>query len=208
MGRKALILVDLQNDFCPGGGLPVEDGHLVIPLANELQSKFDVVVATQDWHPRDHMSFAANHPGSMIGQTLIIDGRPQVMWPVHCVRQTHGAAFHLDLELHASTKIFYKGTDSRIDSYSAFFDNAHLRSTGLADYLRQEQVTDVYLMGLAMDYCVKYSALDAVHTGFNVFVIEDACRGVELRPGDCEAALNEMKLSGIQIIQSDDVLHS
>lgn len=205
MGKKALVLVDLQNDFCPGGSLPVEDGHLVIPLANALQPKFDLVVATQDWHPKEHMSFATNNPGSKIGQELIIDGRPQIMWPVHCVRQTHGAAFHVDLELDPATKIFYKGTDTRIDSYSAFFDNAHLRSTGLADYLRQEQVTEVYLMGLATDYCVKYSALDAVHTGFDVFVIEDACRGVELAAGDCAAAIEEMKIAGIHVIKSSEV---
>lgn len=205
MGKKALVLVDLQNDFCPGGSLPVEEGDKVIPLANQLQSKFEVVVATQDWHPRDHMSFASNHEGAKIGETRVINNMPQIMWPAHCIRQTHGAAFHLDLHLDPETKIFYKGTDSRIDSYSAFFDNAHLRATGLADYLRNEQVTDVYLMGLATDYCVKYSALDAVHTGFNVFVIEDACRGVELNAGDCEAAFNEMKQAGITIIKSTDI---
>ncbi|MHB1220582.1 MAG: bifunctional nicotinamidase/pyrazinamidase [Gammaproteobacteria bacterium] len=205
MVKRALVLVDLQNDFCPGGKLPVEDGDKVIPLANQLQPKFELVVATQDWHPKDHMSFASNHDNAKIGETLMINNMPQIMWPAHCIRQTHGAAFHIDLDLNPETKIFYKGTDSQIDSYSAFFDNAHLRATGLAEYLRNEHVTDVYIMGLATDYCVKYSALDAVHTGFNVFVIEDACRGVELNSGDCAAAFEEMRQAGIKIVKSTDI---
>lgn len=206
MKEKALILVDLQNDFCKGGSLSVPDGDAVIPIANKLQSYFDLVLATQDWHPEDHMSFAANHPDRRVGDVIVVDELSQVLWPNHCVKNSKGAEFHPDLDTHQIRKIFHKGTDKKIDSYSAFFDNAHKRYTGLADYLRSEQVEDVYIMGLATDYCVKYSALDAVHLGFNVYVIEDACRGIDLHPGDIAKAYDEMRAAGVHVLHSKDIV--
>ncbi|RDI48800.1 bifunctional nicotinamidase/pyrazinamidase [Aquicella lusitana] len=204
--KKALIMVDLQNDFCEGGHLAVPGGDEVIPLANQLQDYFDLVVATQDWHPQDHMSFASNHPAYGIGDVIVVDEIPQVLWPDHCVQHSKGAEFHPDLNTQKIEKIFHKGTDKKIDSYSAFFDNAHRRSTGLGEYLRSKEIEDVYIMGLATDYCVKYSSLDAAHLGFNVYVIEDACRGVELNPGDVARSWEEMRESGAHVVHSSDIL--
>lgn len=195
--KKALIIVDLQNDFCAGGSLAVPGGDEVVPLANKLQGQFELVIATQDWHPHDHVSFAANHAGYAVGDEILVDDIPQVLWPVHCVQGTKGAEFHPDFDTSHVKKIFHKGTNPKIDSYSAFYDNEHLRSTGLTDYLRSEGVTEVYIMGLATDYCVKYSALDAVHDGFKVYVITEACRGVELSEGDTKRALEEMQNAGV-----------
>lgn len=203
--KKALIMVDLQNDFCTGGSLAVPGGDEVIPLANRLQPYFDLVIATQDWHPHDHMSFAVNHPGHAVGDVIQVNNMTQVLWPAHCVQDTKGAEFHPDLDLERVKKVFHKGINKVIDSYSAFFDNAHLRSTGLADYLRNENVRDVYIMGLATDYCVKFSSLDAVCEGFNVSVIQDACRGVELNPGDVRDAFNTMQNKGVHLIWSDEI---
>lgn len=205
MNKKALIIVDLQNDFCTGGSLAVPGGEEVVPLANQLQQQFDLVIATQDWHPNDHVSFAANHKGNTVHDVVLVDNIPQVLWPIHCVQNTPGAAFRSDFDTRKVKKIFHKGTDSKVDSYSAFYDNEHLRSTGLTDYLRNEGVTDVYIMGLATDYCVKYSALDAVHDGFNVHVITDACRGVELNAGDIARALKEMQTAGVELVQFDSI---
>lgn len=203
--KKALIMVDLQNDFCTGGNLAVPGGEEVIPLANQLQAKFDIVIATQDWHPVDHVSFAANHANKKIGDVVMVDDIPQILWPVHCVQGSDGAELHADLDISKVKKIFHKGSDKNIDSYSAFFDNEHLRSTGLGDYLRSLYVQDVYLLGLATDYCVKYSAHDAVKLGFNVFVIEDACRGVELQSGDVGNAIAEMRAAGVKVVSSNDL---
>lgn len=204
--RNALIMVDLQNDFCSGGNLAVPGGEEVIPLANRLQPFFDVVLATKDWHPGDHTSFAANHPGNKIGEVVKVGGIPQVLWPSHCVQNSKGAEWHPDLHTEAIAHVFYKGVDQSVDSYSAFFDNKHARSTGLGDYLRNERIENIYIMGLATDYCVKYSSLDAAHLGFHVYVIEDACRGVELNAGDIQSALAEMQKSGIKLIKSTDIL--
>jgi len=204
--KRALIMVDLQNDFCPGGSLAVPDGDAVIAKANLLQESFDLVIATQDWHPADHMSFATNHPGHNTGEVLMIDNFPQILWPAHCVQNTNGAEFHPGLNTKKIKKIFHKGVDKSIDSYSTFFDNEHLRSTGLEDYLRSEKVKEVYLMGLATDYCVKYSVLDALHLKFDVYVIVDACRGIDLKPGDIQHSIEEMRLAGAHIIKSQDVL--
>lgn len=201
----ALILTDLQNDFCPGGALAVPEGNAVIPIANRLQQRFDLVVATQDWHPADHGSFAANHPGRKPGEVIEVDGLQQVLWPVHCVQDTPGAELHDDLDASKLTHVFRKGTDPRIDSYSGFFDNGHQRATGLGDYLQQCGVTDVYLCGLATDYCVKYSALDAVTLGFNAWLIPDACRGIDREPGDVERAIDQMRREGVKIIESKEV---
>ncbi len=203
---KALILVDLQNDFLPGGALAVPDGDEVIPVANLLQLHFDLVVATQDWHPAGHGSFAASHPGKSPGEIIELGGQPQVLWPVHCVQGTAGAELAPDLERAKIDKVFFKGVDSDVDSYSAFFDNASQRSTGLGEYLREAGVDEVYVMGLATDYCVQYSALDAVELGFATYVIENGCRGVELEAGDCDRAFDAMRQAGVKIVSSSEVL--
>jgi len=203
---KALILVDLQNDFCPGGALPVPEGDAVIPVANALQSRFDVVVATQDWHPANHASFAASHPGHKPGESIDVDGLTQVLWPVHCVQGTWGAEFHPRLDRTRIARVFRKGTDPRIDSYSGFFDNGRRHATGLADYLRERKVNEVFVCGLATDYCVKFTVLDAIELGFATHVILDACRGVDLRPGDVQRAVSEMQARGIAMVDSSAIL--
>jgi nicotinamidase/pyrazinamidase len=204
--KRALILVDIQYDFLPGGALPVAGGDAVIPVANRMQPHFELVVATQDWHPPDHGSFASNHPGHKPGDLTELAGLPQILWPDHCVQGSHGAEFHRDLDLSRVARIFRKGTDREIDSYSAFFDNAHRKSTGLGDFLRAEHVTDVYVMGLATDYCVAWSARDAIELGFRTHVIEDGSRGVELKPGDVAAAIEDMRRAGAEIVLSEDVV--
>jgi nicotinamidase/pyrazinamidase len=199
---NALIIVDLQNDFLPGGALPVPRGDEVIPPANGLQRRFDLVLATQDWHPPDHGSFAANHPGKKPGDRIILDGIEQILWPVHCVQNTHGAEFAPSFDTSRIAHIFHKGIDPRIDSYSTFFDNAHRRTTGLGAYLKERSIEDIYLLGLALDYCVKYSALDARQLGFNTHVILDGCRGIGLELGDLDRALDEMKRAGAILLES------
>jgi nicotinamidase/pyrazinamidase len=203
---NALIVVDLQNDFLPGGALAVPGGDEVIPLANELQRRFDVVLATQDWHPPDHGSFAANHPGKKPGDRIMLDGIEQILWPVHCVQNTHGSEFAPSFDTTRIDYVFHKGIDPSIDSYSTFFDNAHRRSTGLADYLKDRAIKDIYLLGLALDYCVKYSALDARQLGLNTHVVLDGCRGIDLQPGDVDLALKEMKAASAGIVQSGELL--
>jgi nicotinamidase/pyrazinamidase len=200
--KRALILVDIQNDFIPGGSLAVADGDATVPVANRLQPRFELVVATQDWHPADHGSFASNHPGRKPGELSELGGLPQVLWPDHCVQGSHGAEFHRDLDLSRVARVFRKGTDPEIDSYSGFFDNGHRKATGLGDYLREQQVTDVYVMGLATDYCVKWTALDALQLGFRTHLVEDGSRGVELQPGDVAAAVEEMRRAGVAITTS------
>jgi len=202
---RALILVDIQNDFLPGGALAVPHGDEVIAVANRVATTFDLVVATQDWHPRDHGSFAANHPGKKVGDVIDMHGLPQVLWPVHCVQGTAGAEFAPALDASRVRRVFQKGTDPAIDSYSGFFDNGHRRSTGLADYLREQGVTQVFVMGLATDYCVKFTALDAVRAGLKTTLIEDGCRGVNLRPGDSEAAVAEMRAARVEVLRSSDL---
>jgi len=202
---KALIIVDLQNDFLPGGALPVPHSDEVIQLANETQSYFGVVLATQDWHPPDHGSFAANHKGKKPGDRIILDGIEQILWPVHCVQNTRGAEFAPSFDTSRIAHVFHKGTERNIDSYSTFFDNAHRRHTGLAHYLEKRSINDIYLLGLALDYCVKYSALDARQLGLNTHVIVDGCRGINLEPGDIDRALDEMKRAGTTILKSSDL---
>src|SRR5437879_8388572 len=202
---KALIIVDLQNDFLPGGALPVPHSDEVIQLANETQSYFDVVLATQDWHPPNHGSFAANHPGKKPGDCIILDGIEQILWPVHCVQNTHGAEFAAAFDTGRIAHVFHKGIDPKIDSYSTFFDNVHRRHTGLAHFLEQRGVKDIYLMGLALDYCVKYSTLDARHLGLNTHVILDGCRGIALEPVDIDRALDEMKGAGAILLKSAEL---
>lgn len=205
---NALLVVDLQNDFCPGGALAVSEGDLVVPIANRLAEAFHLVVATQDWHPADHGSFAANHPGKKPGDTIDLDGLDQILWPVHCVQQSPGAQFHPDLNLNRINRVFQKGTDRNLDSYSGFFDNGHRAATGLGNYLKERGVRRIYLCGLTTDYCVTFTALDAVDLGFETFVIEDACRGVNLHPGDVDRALQNMRSHGIQITTSSRILQA
>jgi nicotinamidase/pyrazinamidase len=202
---NALVVVDLQNDFLSGGALPVPSGDEVIPLANRLQNQFELVVATQDWHPPNHGSFAANHPGTKPGDRIMLDGIEQILWPVHCVQDTHGAEFASSFDRKRIVSVFQKGTDPNIDSYSAFFDNAHRRATGLGDYLKDCSINDVYLLGLALDYCVKYSALDARQLGFKTHVIVDACRGIALERNDLDRALDEVKKAGATLVQSREL---
>ena len=199
MNERALILVDLQNDFLPGGALPVPEGDKVIPIANRLMDDFEIIVATKDWHPADHGSFAANHPGRQLYEVIGLHGLPQVLWPVHCVQGTSGADFAPDLDLDRITRIFPKGTDPGIDSYSGLYDNGHRRSTGLAEWLREQGVKRVTVCGLATDYCVKFTVLDALADGFEVTLNLPASRGVNLSPGDVEAAVEEMRTKGVTI---------
>ena len=201
---KALILVDIQYDFCPGGSLAVPDGDAVVPVANRLQKQFDRIVATQDWHPRGHGSFASSH-GKPVYSVISIHGAPQTLWPDHCVQGTHGAELVNALDRARIARTFQKGTDPEIDSYSGFLDADRKHSTGLADYLRECGVDEVYIAGLATDYCVKYTALDAAQLGFRAHVIEDGCRGVNLNPADTETALKEMKAAGVRIVKSGDI---
>ena len=203
---NTLLVVDIQNDFLPGGALAVPEGDRVIPIINRLIDRFDLVLATQDWHPPDHGSFAANHPNHQPGDVIDLNGIPQILWPVHCVQHSAGAAFSAQLRTDRFAKIFQKGIDPEIDSYSTFFDNAKRRATGLGDYLHQRGVREVFICGLATDYCVKYSALDSQDLGLQTHVIEDACRGVNLRPDDSKNAVAEMRAAGASIIDSAKVL--
>ena len=187
--HDALIIVDVQNDFCPGGALAVADGDAVVPILNRLASRFGTVVATQDWHPPDHSSFEINGG----------------IWPVHCVEGTRGAEFVPGLELNRIEKTFRKGQNPDVDSYSGFFDNDHVSATGLADFLRSRDVSEVAVCGLATDYCVKFTVLDALREGFATTLLEDACRGVDVQPGDVERAVAEMREAGARVIQSADV---
>ncbi len=204
----ALILVDLQNDFCPLGALPVPEGDKVIPIANALLPHFSTVVATQDWHPADHGSFAANHPWRLPGQVIDLNGLDQILWPIHCVQGSFGAEFAPKLNQDGIHKVFVKGTDPGIDSYSGFFDNGHRKATGLGDWLKEKGIQRVYVMGLATDYCVKFTALDAHELGFETYLIEDASRGVNLNEGDVTAAVEAMRAAGVTIVQSDTILQA
>ncbi len=189
----ALLLIDIQNDFLPGGALAVPGGDEIIPVVNALLPQYEMIVATQDWHPPDHGSFAANHPGKNIFETVDLQGLPQTLWPVHCVQNTGGALFAPALETRRIARVFPKGTDPKIDSYSGFFDNGHRGDTGLAAWLHGQGITELTLCGLATDYCVKFTALDALECGFKLNVHLAACRGVNLQPGDCDKAIAAMR---------------
>jgi nicotinamidase/pyrazinamidase len=209
---KALLLIDIQNDFCLHGALEVKDADAIVPIANRLMPLFDVVVATQDWHPADHKSFAANHLWRKVGQVIDLNGLPQILWPMHCVQNMMGAMFHKELNLPAGRQgtegvhhVVQKGTDTEIDSYSGFFDNGKRKQTDMDAYLKSKGVTEVYIMGLATDYCVKYTALDAVSLGYKTFLMEDGCRGVNLNEGDVEKAIDEMVANGVDILNSNKI---
>lgn len=199
---RALILVDLQYDFLPGGALAVARGDETLAVARRLVPRFETVVATQDWHPPDHKSFAANHPGTSPGQLIELGGLQQVLWPAHCVQGTRGAELHESLDRSRITAIFHKGTNPEIDSYSGFFDNGRKQATGLGAWLAARGVRQLYVMGLATDYCVKATVLDGLGLGHEIWVIEDGCRAVDLGPDDGERALREMRGFGATVIHS------
>jgi len=202
---RALLLIDIQNDFMPFGSLPVSDGDAVVPVANALAERFELVVATQDWHPADHGSFASNHPGANPGEVVELGGQPQVLWPDHCVQNRPGASFHAGLDVVSIDLVIRKGTDPAIDSYSGFFDNGHLKDTGLAAALRERGVDEVVLVGLATDYCVKFTALDGRAEGFAVTVMTDGVRAVDLAAGDGDKALAEMAAAGCRLARFDEL---
>ncbi len=200
-----LLLVDLQNDFMPGGALAVPKGDEVIAVANQLATRFEFVVASQDWHPPQHQSFASQHRGRRPGETIQLRGVTQVLWPDHCVQGTHGAEFHQGLDQGQVSEVVQKGTALDIDSYSAFFDNARLRSTGLGERLRELNVGTVCLLGLATDYCVKFSALDAASLGFQVKVVSEGCRGIDLNAGDVQRSWDELRAAGVDIVAAGEI---
>jgi len=199
---KALIIVDVQNDFIPGGALAVNEGDTIVPIINNLQAKFDFIVATQDWHPENHGSFAANHEGKKVGEFIDLNGVNQILWPVHCVQGTFGAEFHKNLKKDKWQAIFQKGTNPLVDSYSGFFDNNRQGDTGLSSYLKENGVDEIYICGLATDYCVKFTVLDGISEGFKTYLIADATKGVNIHKEDSDLAIQHMETAGAQIIFS------
>lgn len=196
---RALLLVDIQNDFVPGGALAVPDGDQVIAVANRLMPDYELVVTTQDWHPAGHKSFASQHSSHTIGAVITWNGLEQILWPDHCVQGTPGAEFCDGLNTAGIHEVVRKGADPDLDSYSGFFDNGHRQATGLTELLRSRGVNAVDVLGLATDYCVKFTALDAVEQGFETRLILEGCRGVELNAGDCERAIEAMRSAGVEI---------
>ncbi len=197
---RALIIVDVQNDFLPGGSLPVPNGDKIIETVNRISHKFDLVVATQDWHPATHRSFANNHPGHKPGDRIRMGDIEQVLWPDHCIQGSEGAEFAGDLDLKPAEAIFRKGMDNDIDSYSGFYDNGHLKSTGLAGYLRGKGITDVFISGLAAEICVYYTAKDAVKEGFRTYLVKDATQPLERE--NFEHAEKDLLKNGVSITES------
>ena len=201
---RALLVVDLQNDFCPGGALAVPEGDTVVPIVNRLADRFDHVLQTQDWHPPGHHSFASAHHGHEPMDTIEAEYGLQTLWPDHCIQGTEGAAFHPDLDTTRTELIIRKGFRSAIDSYSAFFENDHETPTGLTGYLRERDIDHLYLAGLATDFCVKWSALDGRDQGFDVHVIEDAVRGIDAS-GSLDQAWQEMRKAGVSVTSSEEM---
>jgi nicotinamidase/pyrazinamidase len=204
--RSALIVTDVQNDFCPGGSLPVPRGDEVVPLINRLMQRFEIVVASQDWHPIGHISFASTHPGKKPFDTIPLMGEEQILWPDHCVPGTRGAEFHPGLDTRPIVLIVRKGWHMHVDSYSTFFENDYVTPTGLEPYLRGLGVRRVYLTGLAQDFCVYYSAMDALRLGFETFMIDDATRGLDQPRGSLEAKMQDARDRGLRSIKADDVV--
>ena len=193
---KALLLIDIQNDFLTGGALAVPAGDEVIAVANRLMPKYELVVATQDWHPANHESFASQHAGRRVGEIKQLHGLDQILWPKHCVQGSHGAELAAELDHENIHHIVQKGTDPTVDSYSAFFDNARRKSTGLAELLRMKGVDEIHVLGLATDYCVRATVLDGLDLGFCVVLLTEGIRGVDLQNGDCEQQIEEMRQAG------------
>ncbi|AFG37194.1 bifunctional nicotinamidase/pyrazinamidase [Spirochaeta africana] len=205
---NALLIIDVQNDFCPGGALPVPKGDRIIPNVNRLAAAFDLVVATKDWHPAGHISFADSHPGTAVFDTIQVHGIEQTLWPVHCVQATTGAGLHPQLQLQHLNLILHKGTSSNLDSYSAFFENDGTTATGLEHYLKGLGVQEVYLCGLAEDVCVFHSAVDAHNCGFRTTVIQDATAAVDTPKGLAERTRSERSALGIHHSTTEQVLKS
>jgi nicotinamidase/pyrazinamidase len=202
---RCLLVIDLQRDFLPGGALGVPEGDQVVPVANALMPYFELVLATKDWHPAAHLSFASQHLGRRVGEVVQLAGLPQILWPDHCIQHSPGAEFAPGLDTQRIQRVFWKGVDAEIDSYSGLFDNGRQRSTGLAEFLRERGVTEMFLLGLATDYCVKYTALDVLTLGLDVAVVSDGCRGVNLQPRDAAQALDAMQAAGARLIISQEV---
>lgn len=196
--ETALILIDIQQDFCPGGALAVAGGDEIVAQANRLQAEFPVTILTQDWHPQDHTSFADSHPGAEPFTMIDMAYGPQVLWPRHCVQGSAGAAFHSDLKTDTADLILRKGYTPTIDSYSAFFDNDQKTPTGLAGYLRDRKINSLVMAGLATDFCVRFSAVDAAKLGFDVTVLLSACRAIDME-GSLTAALDDMRSNGVKL---------
>lgn len=196
---EALIVIDVQNDFCPGGALAVNDGHLIVPLVNTMMSDADLVVFSQDWHPSDHSSFSANHVGKNAFEQIDMHYGPQTLWPTHCVQGSRGAEFHADINLNVADVIIRKGMNKDIDSYSAFYENDQTTPTGLTGLLKERNVSSVKLVGLALDFCVAFSALDAVKHGFDVSVVMDACKAID-NQGSLDSAITRMRNAGVRLI--------
>lgn len=201
---KALIITDVQNDFLPGGALGIPGAGRIIPIINRIMPYFEHVLATQDWHPKGHVSFASTHK-KKVGDIVKIGDLEQILWPDHCIQGSQGADFPKSLKRERIEAIFQKGGDLKIDSYSTFFDNARKKETGLEDYLRKKAIQKLYFVGLATDYCVLYSVRDALELGFDVWVIRDCCCAINLKPGDEEKALGEMAKMGARVIQSQEI---
>lgn len=201
----ALLITDVQYDFCPGGALAVPEGDAIIPTVNELMERFDHVVITQDWHPPGHESFASSHPGHAPFDVVEVDYGEQILWPDHCVQGSEGAQFHEDFNVDAAQLIIRKGFRPHIDSYSAFYENDRTTPTGLTGYLRERGIDTLYVGGLATDFCVKWSALDGRKEGFDVYVIEDAARGID-QDGSLAQAWKEMNEAGVQVVSSEAAL--
>lgn len=207
MVKSALIVVDIQNDFLPDGALGVPGGYDIIPLINSMvKLKFDVCVASQDFHPPQHCSFASRW-SKKPGESILIDGIKQTLWPDHCVQGTFGCEFSSKLDTKHFEHIAHKGIDPNVDSYSIFFDNQKHRSTGIDDILRQKGITDLYFAGLTTEYCIKYSVVDAISLGYKAHIILDACRGVDLKPGDVETAIRKMVESGAELMSTEQVIN-
>lgn len=202
---KALLVVDIQNDFCPGGALAVPGGDSIIPAVNKLIGHFDVIIQTQDWHPEGHHSFASSHEGKKPYETIELEYGTQVLWPDHCVQGTPGAEFHPGLDTLKTQVIIRKGFRPEIDSYSTFFENDQETSTGLAGYLNERGIKDLYTVGLATDFCVKWSVLDGIDEKFTMHIVKDAVAGIDL-DGSLDAAWSEMKEKGVRITTSDELL--
>ncbi len=202
---NALLLVDIQNDFCINGNLAVKDGEMVVPVANQMMEHFELVVASQDWHPRNHLSFASQHSGKKVGDVIDLEGTQQVLWQDHCVQNSFGAELRGDLNQKKIAKTFQKGYHKNVDSYSSFYDMNRKFSTGLSEWLKEESVCSLFVLGLATDYCVKFSVLDALQDAFQVCVISDGCRAVNLDSIDEEKALAEMQKAGADITNSSYV---
>ncbi|ERM81808.1 hypothetical protein P872_07760 [Rhodonellum psychrophilum GCM71 = DSM 17998] len=199
---KALLIVDVQNDFIPGGALAVSGGDEIVSIINEIQEKFDFIVATQDWHPADHGSFASNHPMKSVGEFIDLRGINQILWPEHCVQGSQGADFHPDLNRDKWKAVFQKGTDQSVDSYSGFFDNNKAGDTGLSSFLKKNRINEISVCGLATDYCVKFTVLDGLAEGFKMQLIVDATKAVNIQEGDFERAIEEMENAGAVVLQS------